>query len=167
VKRSPLERHKKLRKGDKGLQRDPQAQREWMFRSRRPLPPKSERRVEEAPERRALVERMLRKHPYCAAKVPMVCTKLASEVNEIVRRSQWPEGYLIKSNCESLCHNCHAIVTVRIDWAKRHGHLIEGAYRDDDRVRTQAFYIRIRTAGRCDVDCEIDHREEHVVRGIR
>jgi hypothetical protein len=159
VKRTELKRGQPLRA-------DPAKLREWQDRSRKRLPAKSDRREDETPDRQSLVALMLRVHPSCQAGIPFCCTVVSTEVNEIVRRSQWAAGYLVKGNCEALCHNCHAYITVHAPWAKAHGHQIEGKVHDHGGVvyalaAATAEKIRADTFGVCDVDCKLDHREEY------
>ncbi len=161
-KRHPLERHTRLERG-KPLRASPEGTRQWVNRSRKKLPPKSQRRVEETPERQALVDELLTERRQCEASIPWVCTGRSTEVNEIIRRSQWAGGYLVKQNCEALCHNCHAFITAHPGpkgWAARHGHQIMGADRFVAGVVAIARRIRETTVGKCDADCTLDHREE-------
>lgn len=155
----PLNRYTRLERG-KPPKADPEKQRDWERRSRKPLPAKSKRREEETPERQALVAQVLRERPACEAQIPGVCTHVSTEVNEIIRRSQWRAGYLVKANTEGLCHNCHACVTARPGWAERHGHQLTSDAREDLSRWDDARRVRAVTSGRCGLDCATDHREE-------
>lgn len=58
----------------------------------------------------------------CAARIPDVCINRGPwEVNEVIRRSQWPLGYLVEGNTDCLCSPCHGYVTVNPEWAKANG----------------------------------------------
>lgn len=142
------------------LNSNPETTRAWQDRTRKPIPPRSEKREDERPERQALVAEMLAEHPHCAAQIPVICTGRTTEVNELIRRSSWAAGYLVKSNTESLCHNCHAFITHhpgRAGWAARHGHqLFDG---DGEAEFELAARIRSAFAG-CSSSCLIDHRVE-------
>jgi hypothetical protein len=159
----PLKRTQISRTGEKPLRSDPAKVWDWANRSNHPLPQRSKKRIDETPDRQQLVREMLAEFPGCAAGIPYFCQRWSSEVNEIVRRGQWDGGFLVKENCETLCHNCHTWITTHPDWAEHHGHQIKGAGRelrgdvDEDLVR-EARGIRARASYRCDVDCEVDHR---------
>lgn len=160
----PMKRTNLDRRGSKPLKADPAKLRDWANRSNHALPHHSKQRTEEIPERRKLVHRVLTAQPTCEARIPVICTIDSTEVNEIIRRGQWADGYLIKSNTEALCHNCHAFITTHPDWAGRHGHQIEGKVRDRGPavhgvIRRLAQRCRRHTIGRCDVHCPMDHRE--------
>lgn len=164
MKRSPLKRTTPLKRGDKPLRADPEKVHQWKRSSAKRLPAKSAQRIEDTPERQALVRRVLQEEPTCRARILFCCTVDSTEVNEIIRRSQWAEGYLVRSNTQGLCHNCHAYITTHPDWAEHHGHQIKGSVRDDPRAyvyeaaRWRALKVRLQTVGRCDVGCEVDHR---------
>lgn len=170
-RREPLKRGKPLKRGElnrhgeKPLRSDPAKLTDWQNRSRRRrIPPKSQRREDETPERQQLVREVLAEHPTCEARMPVICTVDSTEVNEIIRRGQWAAGWLVKSNTTALCHNCHAYITTHPDWAERHGHQIEGKVRDRGEAvhglaRRLALRIRRETISRCGVNCTIDHRE--------
>jgi hypothetical protein len=164
----PLKRTQLSRTGEKPLRADPAKVWDWANRSRRSIPPRSKRRVEEMPERQEMVYELLRDYPVCAAQIPVICTKISTEVNEIVRRGQWAAGYLDRSNTETLCHNCHAFITAHPGpngWAVRHGHQLEGFVRlleDFDGHVRSARATRRRVLG-CGVDCPLDHREADYV----
>lgn len=133
------------------------------FNRVRRLPPSSQHRIDEQGDRQALVRDLLAKFPQCAAGIPFCCLRWSTEVNEVVRRGQWAKGYLERTNCETLCRNCHAWITVHPDWAERHGHQIKGAGREvrgmvDADLVVLARAIRARSSYRCDVDCDVDHR---------
>lgn len=166
-RRTPLKRKTEMKRGE-GPKANPEKTRAWQRKSRKPLPQKSEQRVEDTPKRQALVADVLAHQPQCAAMIPYLCTGRSTEVNEIIRRSQWQEGFLVRSNTEGLCHACHAHITDNpgdTGWAMRHGHQLPGWVRDrGNNVYVQAVMlarrIRTRTSGHCQVSCPIDHRPE-------
>jgi hypothetical protein len=124
---------------------------------------RSEAREDEREERAALVLLVLREDWRCAAGVVGVCTRYSSECNEIIRRSQWRAGYLVRDNCEGLCHACHRHVTENPGhdgWAARHGHQLMSTDRGDPDAVVMARHVRQATRGRCDRHCTTDHREE-------
>ena len=63
-----------------------------------------------AEQRIPLVIRLLKERPHCEAQLEG-CTRQSTEVNEIVRRSQWAAGILVESNLSCLCHACHRWIT--------------------------------------------------------
>jgi hypothetical protein len=160
MKRGELKRKTELKRGDTQLRADPAKTAAWRKRSAKALPARSAQRIEDTPERQALVRRKLSGNPMCEAQIPFCCTKDSTEVNEIIRRSQWAAGFLVESNTEGLCHNCHAWITVHPDWARHHGHQLEGSTRD---LPTYSLHVaaagraRAVTVARCDVDCAKDH----------
>jgi hypothetical protein len=130
---------------------------EAQVRRRRRIAPRSEARDAERDERAELVRAVLARDWLCMAAIPPICTGVSKEVNEIVRRSQWAAGYLVDWNCEGLCHNCHAFITTRPNWALRHGHQLLGEDREDADAAARALAVRAR-ARACAPDCEKDHR---------
>lgn len=144
------------------IKADPEKTRNWQRRSAKPLPARSSKRIEDAPARHELVRDVLAAQPMCEAQITFGCTSRTTEVNEIIRRSQWVEGFLVRFNTEALCHNCHAYITTHPEWAKRHGHQMDGATRDLDDFAllvADARRTRLDTHARCGPACKLDHRE--------
>jgi hypothetical protein len=152
-----LQRKTPMSRGTKPLRSDPERQREWQRRSRKRLPAKSERRIDETPERQALVAKVLAERPVCEATLPWCCTRASAEVNELMRGSHVLGGYLDVDRVTALCHNCHAWISVRPTWSYNHGQQVTHQAGADEYA--MAAEIRTLTAGRCDVDCQVDHRE--------
>lgn len=153
----PLKRTGGLKRGK------PLARSGGLKRSRTPIPTYSEDREDHRDERRALVARVIAAHPKCQAQIAGLCTDWSTEVNELMRRSAWKEGYLVEWNTEALCDQCHAHVTAnpgRRGWAMRHGHQVS---RDAERTPISEEYtiaIAARFLGyACPPDCKIDHRK--------
>jgi hypothetical protein len=119
---------------------------------------RSAKRTDEVEERRELVRKVLNANFRCTADIPGVCTEWSSEVNEIIRRSQWREGYLEPTNTEALCHGCHHFITEHPDWARRHGHQLNADARDKPGLIAQARRVRVKTRG-CGRYCTLDHME--------
>lgn len=157
LKRTTALKRTEMKRGE-GLRNDPDMIRQWQRRSRKPLPPRSARRIEEKPERDALVEAMLAEFPWCQAEIPYFCTRKSREVNELKRGGQRATEYLIKEHTETLCHNCHRWITVHPNWAKGHGHQVDAEAGEE--AFDIALAVRTLTVGKCDVDCTIDHRIE-------
>lgn len=68
-------------------------------------------RRREMKSRKQLRERKIANQS-CAASIPDVCVNRGPwEVNEVIRRSQWPLGYLVEGNTDCLCQPCHRYVT--------------------------------------------------------
>lgn len=137
----------------------------WRRKSEKPLPAYSTKRSTAITARRILVADILRDDPFCVARIAGICTGRATEVNELKRRSAWAEGYLIRWNCEGLCHECHEHITHhpgRGGWAMRHGHQVSRQAPTDVPLSDEYIIaIAARHQGQgCPPDCPIDHRRE-------
>lgn len=144
------------------LAADPEKTRAWQRRSSKRLPAKSAQRIEDTPSRQELVRDVLAAQPTCEARITFGCTGRTTEVNEIIRRAQWADGFLVRRNTEALCHNCHVYITTHPDWAEHHGHQLKGSTRDledFDVLVKAARTTRLSTVGRCGPGCRLDHRE--------
>lgn len=139
---------------------DHQVKRTPLKRGTKRINQMSAKRRAAAPERSELRNDYLRDNPLCVARIPGLCTRRATEVNEIQRRSAWAAGYLVRSNVEGLCHNCHGFVTDHPGyngWAARHGHQV--SRQADETEHALARYVRMKVAGH-PTTCEEDHRIE-------
>jgi hypothetical protein len=125
-----------------------------MKRSRKRIPPRSERRQEELPERIEFVRRMTAERWRCEVGLPG-CAVESCDVNELMRGSHVLGGYLDETKVETACRRCHDAVTAHPDWAYRHGHQVTHQATPADYRLAAA----IRLAQRCTLDCNVDHRE--------
>lgn len=68
---------------------------------------RSSKRERQYRERRNLVEQILDERPICER-----CSAARStDVHEVIRRSQWRDGFLVSENLRALCRPCHTWVT--------------------------------------------------------
>lgn len=152
-------------KRGQGLKSDPQKQREWQDRSRKPLPMFSSRRRAQRKERAVFVAMVLKHRPMCEARLPMVCAVRTTDVNELQRGSGREDCWLDWDKVSSLCRGCHGWITDHPDWAKHHGHQLPN---DDHVVTAQdwdvAALLRLYFVKHpCKPKCLIDHRLEYAV----
>lgn len=120
MKRSPIPRR------EQRLKTDPEKQRQWERRSRKRLPARSAKRVDEDRARRKLKVQLLvaagltadGQGPLeraCAGRllVPEIaCSSPARsrprlEMHEVVKRSRWRKGIALRENCVLLCQAHH------------------------------------------------------------
>ena len=87
---------------------------------RSPLRAKSKKRTAEDRIRRRLVEDYLEERWLCAAKLDL-CGVRATDVHELVNRSQLPGAQLIPELFLGLCRKCHSYITTHPRWAHAHG----------------------------------------------
>jgi hypothetical protein len=116
----------------------------------------SKKRQRDARKRQQLVRQQLEAHPYCMAWIFGVCTTRATDVHELVNRSQGG-SILDASIFVSLCRQCHTFVTEHPRWARFHGlHLRSWENTNECIVKARAIM------GTCfDPKCDTDHLEEH------
>lgn len=121
---------------------------------RSPLRPISAKRRAEGDLRRELRVEQLNREPYCEANAEG-CRHLASDVHEIVRRSQRPGAHLEPALFVSLCRPCHAWVTTHPVWAMHHGYALHQWEATDDNLEKAR---RLRHPSACrDKRCMDDH----------
>lgn len=121
-----------------------------MKRSR--INPVSKKRREQIPQRSALREAQLRRRPDCEARLSN-CTRKATDVHEIINRSQRSTSWLEPELFVSLCRSCHQWVTEHPLWSKRHGFTLSAVHSDSEHLDAAA---NARVTCR-DQQCEHDH----------
>ena len=89
-----------------------------MKRSR--INPVSKKRRDAIPQRKALRDEQLRRQPQCQAGL-IDCRCTATDVHEIINRSQRSTSWLEPEYFLSLCRPCHHWVTTHPLWSKHHG----------------------------------------------
>lgn len=128
------------------------------------LPSHSKKRRSEIPDRRRLVQRVLRRDGHRCQfyrhldgatvpadeieqferSLPPGCARYDSltehDVHEIIARDVWKDGYLVDDNCVTLCRAHHDWVTTHGRWAamlKLHGFSwdVPGRYPNGDRAQ--------------------------------
>ena len=68
---------------------------------------RSRKREQQYRERRTIVVHLLEEFPICQR-----CHSAASiDVHEVIRRSQWSDGFLVRDNLRALCRACHTWIT--------------------------------------------------------
>ena len=115
----------------------------------------SQKRWAQIPERQELRQIQLVGAPNCEAKIEGVCEIHATDVHELINRSQMRNSWLTPELFVSLCRPCHHFVTVYPLWAKKHGYTLSSwQYAPFNIEKAQ----RIR--GKCrDKTCTKDHME--------
>jgi hypothetical protein len=83
--------------------------------------PVSAKRAAQIPERRRLREQQLLTHPLCEARIDGLCGRRATDVHELINRSQRATAWLEPELFVSLCRSCHGYVTTQPLWARKHG----------------------------------------------
>lgn len=127
-----------------------------MKRGRKAIPPRSERRQEELPERIDFARSLTAERWRCEAGLPG-CTVESCDVNELMRGSHVLGGYLDRDRVTCLCRHCHDEITLHPAWANHHGHQV--THQAGPAEYELAAAIRFGFA-HCDLTCLIDHREE-------
>jgi hypothetical protein len=124
-----------------------------MKRSR--INPVSKKRSEAIPERQELRRIQLSRKPHCEARIDNICQRRATDVHEVINRSQRSTAWLEPELFVSLCRSCHAMVTINPDFANRHGlHL--SSWQFNEETMTLAAQIR----GQCtNPACTVNHME--------
>jgi len=104
--------------------------------------------------RKDLRDNQLRAQPLCEAKIENLCGRRATDVHEIINRSQRSTSWLEPDLFVSLCRQCHSYVTTHPLWARKHA-LSLASWRTAEDVEA-ARKIR----GLCKKkDCTTDHSE--------
>lgn len=114
----------------------------------------SKKRQDQLVERKVLRERQLRAKPRCEAQLNH-CSGSATDVHEIINRSQRATSWLEPQYFLSLCRRCHGWITTHPMWSRHHGFTLS-AYRHEDHWIEAARKAR---AGCNDQTCQIDHLE--------
>ena len=114
----------------------------------------SDKRSAKIPERQALRADQLRRKPRCEARL-QGCMAEATDVHEIVNRSQDAEAWLKPHLFLSLCRPCHHWVTTHPIWARHHGYTLSRVH-DDPQHLDAAARARARCAS---PKCMNDHME--------
>lgn len=86
----------------------------------RVIRPVSKRRAAQRPERIELVERVLTRDRHaCTARTLVWDVRCAGplDVHEIIPKSAWRDGYLVDSNCVTVCRAHHRWIDNRPDEA--------------------------------------------------
>ena len=90
---------------------------------RSPLNPVSAKRRAQAPQRRALRERVLSDTPLCVANITDLCGHVATDVHEVKTRGRGG-SILDDANCIALCRPCHSFITTNPEWATTNGFMV-------------------------------------------
>ena len=162
MKRSePLKRTVPLRSNpNKPLRSDPQKTREWRQRTSKALPLFSGKRKAQRRERDAFREFVLKHRSICEARLRWCCTYQATEVNELQRGPGREDCWLNYDKVTSLCHSCHAFITLNPDWALHHGHQVQHEGIVTEHTWTMARSLRqVQMQLPCGAHCAEDHRE--------
>ena len=114
--------------------------------------PVSKKRRKAIPERQRLRAEQLSQSPWCEACLDG-CKLTASDVHEVINRSQRSTSWLESQFFVSLCRNCHAWVTTHPIWSRHHGYTLS-AYQSEQEWLDRAE--RARKLCR-DQTCMIDH----------
>lgn len=116
----------------------------------RPISPKRRSQIQ---YRQTLRLQHLSEMPWCEVGLAGHCRVTATDVHEIINRSQRSTAWLEPDLFVSACRPCHAWITGRPLWAQRHGyHLKSWQHHRVERARE----IR----GTCrDKECTLDHLE--------
>jgi 5-methylcytosine-specific restriction endonuclease McrA len=78
---------------------------------------RSKKREKQYGQRRTLVVQLLEEFPVCQR-----CSSAAAvDVHELIRRSQWADGFLVKKNLKTLCRPCHTWITEHPEQAVKEG----------------------------------------------
>ena len=97
------------------------------------LPQMSKKRRRELPQRAVVVAQAKARDGGCVAFLRGLLQGIECagriEVNEVVRRGQWRDGWLVLDNTVSLCSAHHAYVTLNPDHAEELGLYARGAGR--------------------------------------
>lgn len=62
----------------------------------------------------------LKEHPFCEAKLPTVCTKIATQIHH-KKGKVGSEDYLNPDHYLATCHGCHDVIEKNPAWAKQQG----------------------------------------------
>ena len=118
------------------------------------MKPISNKRQSQMAERKKLREHQLSVRPLCEAKIHDLCQGRATDVHEIINRSQRSTSWLEPDLFVSLCRHCHSYATTHPLWARKHGLSLQSWAHDIDVVR--AASVR----GFCkDRTCTVDHMD--------
>jgi hypothetical protein len=139
MKRTPLKRGKPLERGRKAINAV------------------STKRRGKFPERKALRSDQLFKRPMCEARLEG-CSSKATDVHEIVNRSQDKESWLKPELFLSLCRLCHKWVTEHPMWSRHHGYTLS-RYQQEPKWLVAATAARVACRNR---ECLIDHLKENI-----
>lgn len=113
----------------------------------------SKKRASQLEQRRTLRLNHLAQMPWCEVGLAGHCRITATDVHEIINRSQRSTAWLEPDLFVSACRPCHAWITGRPLWAEHHGFHLRSWQHD---LVERAREIR----GTCrDRDCEINHLE--------
>lgn len=122
---------------------------------RSPLRAKSKKRTADDRTRRNLVEDYLEEHWACGAKLPL-CGVKATDVHELVNRSQLPGAQLIPELFLGLCRRCHSHITTHPRWAHAHGFLLHAWDYEQHGIAALIAAQEARNTCR-DISCPYDH----------
>ena len=122
--------------------------------------PFSAKRLASNRERKAKRERFLGEHSWCAAMLSG-CTLHATDVHEVVNRSQLPGAELIEELYLPLCRPCHSWITDHPLWAKNHGFSVSVYLYQQAPEATLQVLEEMREKGCRDQKCTLHiHKEE-------
>jgi len=125
-----------------------------MKRSR--INPVSKKRREQIPLRQDLRRSQLIRKPQCEARL-VDCQRKATDVHEVINRSQRSTSWLEPELFLSLCRSCHKWITEHPLWSRHHGFTLS-SYQNDEASLSAAAHVR----GVCgDRKCLIDHLKEN------
>ena len=114
----------------------------------------STKRLAQMSERKKLREHQLSQRPLCEAQIDAICGRRATDVHEIINRSQRSTSWLEPALFVSLCRHCHSYVTTHPLWARKHGLSLQSWAHDIDVVRASSV------RGFCkDHTCTVDHMD--------
>jgi len=118
------------------------------------MKPISDKRRAQLAERKRLRDHQLSVRPLCEAKIDGICQNRATDVHEIINRSQRSTSWLEPDLFVSLCRHCHSYATTHPLWARKHGLSLPSWSHDIDVIRAQSV------RGFCkDRACTTDHMD--------
>ena len=115
----------------------------------------SQKRSEAIPERQELRRIQLSRKGLCEARIALLCQKRATDVHEVINRSQRGTAWLEQELFVSLCRACHRWVTDEPLWSRRHG-LSLSSWQAQPEMIARATQLRGNCTNRT---CSVDHME--------
>ena len=113
----------------------------------------SQKRWAQIPERQELRQIQLVGAPDCEAKIEGVCQIHATDVHELINRSQMRNSWLTPELFVSLCRPCHSWATTHPLWSRKHGLQLRAHENNESNI-----YRSREIRGRCkDRNCTTDH----------